>query len=324
MAHADLLSPRGIEESHFRIAEHVHRTPVFRSGMLDDLLGAEILFKCENFQKVGAFKFRGASNATALLSPPDRAKGLATHSSGNHAQAVALAARTYGVPAWIVMPSNSPRVKRDAVEAYGATVIESGPRIEDREEKMEEVLAERAASFIHPYDDEGVIAGQATVARELLEQVDELDAIIGPVGGGGLMSGTCLSTHYLSPKTALIGAEPSGADDAARSLASGTLQRNKTVDTIADGLRTNLSERTFSILRSHLEEIVTVTDEEIGGALRLVYERLKLVVEPSAAVPLAAFVKVRHRLAARRIGIILSGGNVDLDRIDFSQWSSPR
>lgn len=318
-----LLTKTGIEESHERIKDTVHRTPILSSHTINRLLGVEVVFKCENFQKIGAFKIRGASNASALLTPEERARGLATHSSGNHAQAVALAAHLAGVPAYIVMPVNAPRVKREAVRGYGARITESGPRIEDREATMAEVLAEVGAWFIHPYDDERVISGQATVAKELYSQAPDCDVVIGPVGGGGLMSGTCLATRSFSPETAVYGAEPTGADDAARSLAAGHRLANDAVDTIADGLRTNLSDRTFDILRHHLEEIITVTDEEIGSALRFMYERLKIVVEPSSAVPLAALIRERRRFAGKRVGIILSGGNVDLDAIDFSTWTAP-
>lgn len=318
-----LLTKTGVEESHERIAYQVHRTPVIVSGAITALLGVEVFFKCENFQKIGAFKIRGASNAAALLSPEDRARGLATHSSGNHAQAVALAAQRAGVPAYIVMPSNSPRVKREAVRGYGARITESGPRIEDREATMKELLSKVNASFIHPYDDERVISGQATAARELIEECNNLDVVMGPIGGGGLMSGTCVATRAFSPGTVIVGTEPSGADDAARSLAAGQRLCNTLVDTIADGLRTNLSDLTFDILRQHIEEIITVDDAEIGAAMRLIYERLKIVVEPSAAVPLAALIRERARFSGKRVGIILSGGNVDLDRIDFSIWTAP-
>lgn len=316
----DLLSPAGIAASHERIAPHVHNTPILHSRTIDALIGATVLFKCENFQRIGAFKIRGASNATALLSDKLKAKGLATHSSGNHAQAVALAAKRAGIPAHIVMPSTSPAVKRAAVAGYGAHIIESGPTIEDRETTMKRVLAEIDANFIHPYDDERVISGQATAAREMLQEDGAIDTVMGPVGGGGLMSGTCLSCHAASSKIDVIGCEPSGADDAARSLATGMLQRNTSVDTIADGLRTNLSERTFSILQEHLSEVITVTDEEIGNALRFVYERLKIVIEPSSAVPMAALIQQRERFAGRRIGLIVSGGNVDLSALDFGRW----
>ncbi len=319
-----VLTPQGIVESHQRIAPHIHQTPILRSTTLDRLLGVRVVFKCENFQRVGAFKIRGATNASLLLSAADRGRGLATHSSGNHAQAVALAARRAGVPAYIVMPSNSPRVKKEAVRQYGAEIFESGPRIDDREAKMEEVLQRVEATFIHPYDDPRVIAGQATATKELLEDWDDLDFVFGPIGGGGLMSGACLAARAFSRRTRVIGSEPQGADDAARSLAAGRRVVNKSVDTIADGLRTNLSDRTFSILSNHLEEIVTVTDAEIGAAMRLVFERLKIVIEPSAAVPVAALLKTRSRYSGRRVGVLLSGGNIDLDAVDLALWSAPR
>jgi threonine dehydratase len=318
-----LLSRSGIEETHDRIAPFIHRTPVLTSTAINGMVGGQVFFKGENLQKVGAFKIRGASNAAALLADSERARGLATHSSGNHAQAVARAAQRLGVPAFIVMPRNAPAVKRAAVEGYGATVIESGPTIADREETMEGVLSETKAAFIHPYDDERVISGQATAARELLQEYPDLDVLMAPVGGGGLMSGTCLAARYFGRRGNAIrsfGCEPAGADDAARSFAAGHRLTNTTVDTIADGLRTNLSDRTFAILRDHLEEIITVTDEQIGRAMRLIYERLKTVVEPSAAVPLAALMSRREHFGNRRIGIILSGGNVDFQQIDLSRW----
>jgi threonine dehydratase len=309
-----------------RIARHIHRTPVMHSASIDGLIGATVFFKCENFQKVGAFKIRGALNAASLLLADDRARGLATHSSGNHAQAVALAARIFGVAAHIVMPRNAPRIKRAAVEGYGARVIESGPLQSDREATVRQVLEETGAAFIHPYDDDRVIEGQATVAMELFQQTmgeEPLHALLAPVGGGGLMSGSCFATRAFSPGTVLIGCEPAGADDAARSLAAGRRLENDAVDTIADGLRTNLSDRTFAILREHLREIITVTDEEIGSALRMVFERLKIVIEPSAAVPLAALIQQRERFAGKRVGIILSGGNIDLGVFPFSGYESP-
>lgn len=323
MSTSELLTGKGIEESYQRIHERIHRTPVLSSSAIDSMLGVRVCFKCENFQKVGAFKIRGATNAASLLSRDELTNGLATHSSGNHAQAVAMAARLAGVPAYIVMPSNSPAVKRAAVAGYGAVITESGPRIEDREETMKDVLAETGATFIHPYDDERVIAGQATAAYEFHRQAEGLDVLMAPVGGGGLVSGSCIATRAFSPGTALIGTEPAGADDAARSLAAGRRLTNTIVDTIADGLRTNLSDRTFSILREHLQEIITVTDEEIGSALRLIYERLKIVVEPSSAVPLAALIRERSRFSGKMVGIILTGGNVDLGSVDFSQWRAP-
>ncbi len=315
-----LLSRSGIEETHDRIAPFVHRTPVLTSSAINAMIGGEVFFKCENFQKVGAFKIRGASNAAALLSEDELVRGLATHSSGNHAQAVARAAQRLGVPAFIVMPRNAPAVKRTAVEGYGARVIESGPNIEDREETMESVLAETKAAFIHPYDDERVISGQATAAKELLHEHPDLEILMAPIGGGGLMSGTCLAARHFGTsgrELRCFGCEPVGADDAARSFAAGHRLTNSRVDTIADGLRTNLSDRTFEILYHHLEDIVTVTDDQIGSAMRLIYERLKVVVEPSAAVPLAALFSRREQFRNLRIGIILSGGNADFQKIPY-------
>lgn len=296
------------------------------SRSIDRLVGAVVLFKCENFQKVGAFKIRGALNATMQLSADELARGLATHSSGNHAQAVALAARIAGVPAHIVMPRNAPRIKRAAVEGYGARVVESGPLQSEREVSIRQVLQETGAAFIHPYDDDRVIEGQATAAMEFFRQTADggpLDALLAPVGGGGLMSGSCLAARAFSSGTALVGCEPAGADDAARSLSAGRRLENDTVDTIADGLRTNLSDRTFTILREHLREVLTVTDDEIGAALLLILERLKIVVEPSAVVPLAALIQQRERFAGKRVGIILSGGNIDAGVFPFSRYRSP-
>jgi len=317
MSSSGLLTPDGIRRTHERIAQYIHRTPIFRSAGLDALFGMKMFFKCENFQKVGAFKIRGATNAALLLSPRERNRGIATHSSGNHAQAVALAARTLGVAAYIVMPENAPRVKRAAVEGYGATVTPCGPCMADREAAMKGVLEQTGAHFIHPFDDERVISGQATAARELLMELDHdgvrLDALLAPIGGGGLMSGTCLAAGGSGVK--LYGAEPSGADDASRSLATGKLQRNETVDTIADGLRTNLSELTFGILQSRLDGILTVDDDEILAALRLIIQRLKIVVEPSSAVPLAAVIRNRRQFEGKAVGIILSGGNVDMGMV---------
>lgn len=298
-----------------RLRGVVHRTPVVTCRTLDEMAGRSLFFKCEHLQYVGAFKFRGASNAVALLPGDAAARGVATHSSGNHAQALALAARNRGVPAHIVMPTNAPAVKRDAVAGYGAVIHPCEPTLAAREETAARVVAETGATFVHPYDDARVIAGQGTAALELLEDVPDLDAVVAPVGGGGLMSGTCLAVRALRPKALLFGAEPAGADDAARSLAAGRRIPQTAPDTVADGLRTGLSDLTFSILRGHLETIVTVDDAAILRALRLAWERAKLFVEPSAAVPLAAVLSDGFRAlpGLARVGIILSGGNVDLD-----------
>ena len=302
-----------------RIAGAAHRTPVATCATLDRLAGRSLYFKCEHLQKVGAFKFRGATNAVALFGEERAARGVVTHSSGNHAQALALAARRRGVPAHIVMPTSAPAVKRAAVEGYGARVIPCAPTLQAREDTTARVLTETGGSLVHPYDDPHVIAGQGTAALELLEDVPGLDAILAPVGGGGLMAGTCVATRGAAPGVRLWGSEPAGADDAARSLAAGRLIPQTAPNTVADGLLTSLGERTWPILRDHLEGILTATDEAIIHAMRLLWERAKLLVEPSAAVPLAALLSggLAGHPEIRRVGIILSGGNVQVDRLPF-------
>lgn len=306
------ITQKDIAGAHERIRPYIHRTPVLTSQALDRLAGASLYFKCENFQKIGAFKIRGGMNAALSLSPAEVEKGLATHSSGNHAQAIAYAARTLGVPAYIVMPNNSPAVKVAAVQGYGAEVIFCVPTQAAREQTLAEVLHRTGAAFVHPYDNDFVIAGQATCAKELLEDVSDLDTLIAPVGGGGLMSGTCLAAHFWRPGVAVYAGEPEGAGDAVLSLKSGKVEQAPYVNTIADGLRTTLSERTLSILQQHLREVVLVSDVDIVQAMRWVYERLKIVIEPSSAVPFAAVLKRPDVFADRKIGIILTGGNVDL------------
>ena len=315
-----LLTRRQIEEAHARVRPRAHRTPVLTSSTLDRLTGAELHLKCENFQKVGAFKFRGAWNAVASLGAEELARGVTTHSSGNHAQALALAARSLGTRAIIVMPRNAPRVKLDAVRGYGAEVVLCEPTLEARERETARVIAETGAILVHPYDDPRIIAGQATAAKELFEDAGELDLVLAPVGGGGLLSGTALAAHHFSPRTAVVGAEPAGADEAYRSLAAGRLVPSVAPRTIADGLLTSLSERTFAVIRALVREIVTVDDRAIVRAMRLLWERMKIVVEPSAAVPVAAVLERRIDVAGRRVGVILSGGNVDLDRLP---WVDP-
>lgn len=302
-----------------RIRPHVHVTPVMTCEAINALTGADLFFKCENLQKVGAFKARGATNAVFALTDKQAARGVATHSSGNHAAALALAARLRGVPAYIVMPSNAPAVKRAAVEGYGAEIFTCEPTLAARESKLEEVLAKTSASFIHPYDNPFVIAGQGTAALELLDTVPSLDAIMVPVGGGGLLSGTALATTTMHPTTDVWGAEPSGADDAYLSLRDGTLHPQVAPQTIADGLRTSLSERTFRIISSQVTGILTVTEDNIIRAMRLVWERMKLVVEPSGAVPLGVVLQHGAQFRGKRVGLILSGGNVDLQRLPWPQ-----
>jgi len=300
-----------------RLDGDVRRTPVLTCSSLDDIVGMRLFFKCENFQTVGAFKFRGATNAVRLLSEDDAGRGVVTHSSGNHAQALALAARRRGIPAWIVMPSGAPAIKRAAVEGYGATVVACEPTLEAREAGAARVGAETGATFVHPYDDARVIAGQGTAALELLDDVLGLDAVIAPVGGGGLMSGTCVTVHGLNPGVRLYGAEPERADDARRSLDAGRRIPVGKADTMADGLRTSLSDLTFGILQTHLDGLPTVSEDEIASAMRHVWERMKIVIEPSSAVALAACARLHPELAGKRVGIILSGGNVDLDHLPW-------
>jgi threonine dehydratase len=306
-----------IEDAVQRIRLHIHRTPVLTCSSLDRLAGARLFFKCENLQKVGAFKFRGASNAVFSLPEAEASRGVATHSSGNHAQALALAARLRGVPAHIVMPENSPRIKVEAVRGYGGRIVFCPPTQKDRESTLREVVRETGAVFIHPYDDPRVIAGQATCARELLEEVPGLDLLLAPVGGGGLASGTALAARYWSPSTRVVAAEPKGADDAYRSLAAGRIIPSTAPKTIADGLRTSLGELTFPILRALLSAVVTVSEQAIVQAMRLIWERMKILVEPSAAVPLAALLEGELPAAGLKVGVILSGGNLDLDSLPW-------
>jgi threonine dehydratase len=307
------IAPRieEIRDAHERIRGVIHKTPVITCATLDEISGYQLFFKCENLQRVGAFKFRGASNAVMSLSKAQAERGVCTHSSGNHAQALARAARDYGIPAWIVMPSNAPAVKRDAVVGYGATVISCEPTLEARETTAAAVMTDTGATFIHPYDDARVIAGQGTAAVELLDQVEHLNAIVAPIGGGGLMSGTCIAAAAIDPNVRLIGAEPTGADDAARSLEAGQLIAQTAPDTMCDGLLTSLSELTWSILSSHLETIVRVSDDHVSAAMTLLWERAKCIVEPSSATVLAATLSDDCPLpSGSRIGLILTGGNV--------------
>ncbi len=300
-----------------RIKPYAHRTPVLTCRSIDERVGARLYFKCENFQKVGAFKFRGACNAVMLLSEAEARRGAATHSSGNHAQALALAAQIRGVPAYIVMPENSPRVKIAAVEGYGAQIRFCKPTLTARETTLQEVVQETGATFIHPYNDLRVIAGQATAAKELLEEVESPDTLIVPVGGGGLLSGTALSCRYFSPGATVLAGEPAGADDAFRSLQAGRIIPSENPRTIADGLLTSLGENTFAIIREHVREILTVSEDSIIAAMRLIWERMKIVVEPSAAVPLGALLERPDQFRNQTIGMILSGGNVDLERLPW-------
>lgn len=308
---------KDIQVAEYRIEDHVNHTPILTSSTLNDMTGGELFFKCENMQKVGAFKFRGATNAVLSLSEEESVNGVATHSSGNHAQALALAARNRGIPAYIVMPDNSPKVKVNAVKGYGAQITFCEPTLESRESTLEEVVERTGARFVHPYNDPWIIAGQATAALELINEIEGLDIIMTPVGGGGLLSGTALSTKYISDGTKVIAAEPVEADDAYRSFKTGKLVPSQDPVTIADGLKTSLGDLNFDIIRCYVDDIVTVSEEGIKEAMRTIWERMKIIVEPSAAVPFGALLEKKVSAKDKRIGIILSGGNVDLDRLPW-------
>jgi len=316
-----------IREAHTRIAPRIHRTPVLTSHSLNAIAGVQFFFKCDNFQKTGSFKIRGAANATLSLSDAEAAHGIVTPSSGNHGAAVACAAAWRGVPAYIVMPKNAPPVKCRAVESYGGKITFSEPTMTSRTETCARVQAETGAILIHPYDNDRIITGQATAAKEFLEEVPDLDAVFAPVSGGGLLSGTCLSAKALRTDIHVFGCEPSRADDAYRSLTTGTLQSLDSSDTIADGLRASLAPRTFVILRRHVDRVLLVTEEEIIAAMRLIWERMKIIIEPSSAVAIAPLLRpgavtdldlsARFDSSPPKLGVIFSGGNVDLSAIPF-------
>lgn len=309
---------REIREASERIRPFVHRTPILTCNTLNRMCEMEIFFKCENFQKVGAFKIRGATNAVFSLGDEEASRGVATHSSGNHAAALALAASWRGIKAYVVMPENAPQVKRNAVADYGAEIIFCKPTLDAREEGLANVVDRTGATFIHPYNDYLVISGQGTAALEVCEEVPDLDIVMTPVGGGGLLSGTAIAVSAVSPKTSVIAAEPERADDAYRSFHAGRIIPSDNPDTIADGLRTSLGDLTFPIIRRYVKEIVTVSEEGIVRAMRSIWERMKIIVEPSAAVPLGALLTKRIGLSGKRIGIILSGGNVDLANLPWT------
>lgn len=310
---------RDIELAMQLIASDVHRTPVLTSRQLDGITGARLFFKCENFQKVGAFKFRGATNAVLNLTDSQRAAGVVTHSSGNHAAALAHAAVSRGVKAYIVMPSSAPEVKKRAVAGYGAEITFCEPTLAAREAAADEIIRRTGATMIHPYDNFFIIAGQGTAAMEMLADLSAPDAVIAPVGGGGLLSGTAIATRHLAPATQIYGAEPLLADDAARSLHAGAIQPALPPRTIADGLLTSLCERTFTVIRENVDDILTVTEEQIIEAMTLIWTRMKIVVEPSSAVPLAAVLANRELFSGKSVAIVISGGNADLSKLPFAQ-----
>jgi len=304
-----------IKDAHERIAPYIHRTPILTSKSIDEISGAEIYFKCENFQKIGAFKIRGASNA--ILQLDNKIQAVATHSSGNHAQAVAFAAKMRRMKAFIVMPETAPKIKVKAVKGYGAEVIFCAPNQAARESTLNEVVEKTGAAFIHPYDNKEVICGQASAAKEIIEDVPKLDFLLAPVGGGGLLAGTALSTHYLSINTKVIAGEPKGADDAFRSIQKGEILPSINPNTIADGLLTSLGKLNFPIIQQYVSNIITVDDQEIIQAMRLIWERMKIIIEPSCAVPLAVVLQQRELFNNKKIGLILTGGNVDIDKLPF-------
>ena len=300
-----------------RVAPFVHRTPVLTSRLLNEMAGAEVFFKCENLQKMGAFKMRGAINAIQQLSEAQKKAGVVTHSSGNFGQALALAAKNLGVNAYIVMPSSAPAVKIEAVKSYGGLVTITEPTLEAREKSAAIIVAEKGAVFLHPSNDMNVILGQGTAALELLQDQPGLEYIMSPVGGGGLIAGTALAAHYLGNNCRVIGAEPMEVDDAYRAFKSGKIEYNTSTDTIADGLKTNLGDINFPIIMELVSDIIRVEEGEIVNAMKLIWERMKLVIEPSSAVPFAALLKEREKFKNKKVGIILSGGNVELSNLPF-------
>ncbi len=311
------MNKQTLIETHNRIKPFIHKTPVLTSELLNEISGANLFFKCENFQKMGAFKMRGATNAILSLSEEERKRGVVTHSSGNFAQAVSLAAKKLGVKAYIVMPENAPQVKKNAVKTYGGEIIECESTPQAREETANRIQKEKGASFLHPSNQDEVIYGNSTVAMELLEECPNLDVILTPVGGGGLIAGTALAAYHFSNNCKVIGGEPLEVDDAYRSLISGKIETNETFTTIADGLRTHLGDRNFPIIQKHVDKIIRVEEDEIINAMQLIWERMKILVEPSSAVPFAAVLKNKEEFKNKNVGIIISGGNVDVTNLPF-------
>ncbi len=304
--------------AHERIKPHIHRTPVLTSSFLNELTGAELFFKCENFQKAGAFKVRGASNAVFGLDEETAKAGVATHSSGNHALSLSYAAGRRGIPCHVVMPRTAPQAKKDAVRGYGGIITECEPSTSSREAVFAEVEARTGAEFVHPYNDPRVIAGQGTCSKELMEQTDGLDAVVAPIGGGGMVSGTCLTLSNLAPEVKIFAAEPEQADDAARSFRAGHIIADDAPETVADGLKVPLKELTWHFVSNHVTDILTASEQEIVDAMRLIWARMKIVMEPSSAVPLATILKNRDVFAGKRVGIIITGGNVDLGKLPWN------
>lgn len=306
-----------VVRAHERIAPHIHRTPVLTSSYFNELTGAELFFKCENFQKAGAFKVRGASNAVFGLDDDQARLGVCTHSSGNHALSLSYAAGRRGIPCNVVMPRTAPQAKKDAVRGYGGVITECEPSTSSREAVFAEVQARTGGEFVHPYNDPRVIAGQATCSREMLDQVEGLDAIIAPIGGGGMISGTCLTVSSIAPGVDVFAAEPKNADDAYRSFKAGHIIADDAPETVADGLKVPLKDLTWHFVRNHVTDVLTATEDEIIEAMKLTWKRMKIVMEPSCAVPLATILKNRDLFKGRRVGVVITGGNVDLDSLPW-------
>jgi len=317
---SDLIIPTydDMLAAHARIAPYIHRTPVLTSSYFNELTGAELFFKCENFQKAGAFKVRGACNAVFGLSDEMAARGVATHSSGNHALSLSYAAGRRGIPCHVVMPRTAPEAKKAAVRGYGGIITECEPSTSSREAVFAEVQAATGAEFVHPYNDPRVIAGQGTCSRELLDQADDLDIVIAPIGGGGMISGTCLTLSHAAPGIDIIAAEPEQADDAYRSFMAGHIIADDAPDTVADGLKVPLKDLTWHFVSNHVADILTASDPEIVAAMKLTWQRMKTVMEASSAVPLATILKNKEKFAGKRVGVIITGGNVDLDKLPWT------
>ena len=316
-----MITLKDIEKAHDRIRPFIHRTPILTNSSLNELSGAELFFKCENFQKAGSFKIRGATNAVQLLSKEDLKKGIATTSSGNHGAALSMAVTRRGGKTHVVMPHNTPKIKVENVKRNGGEIVWCETSQESREGVLEDLVKKNGSEVIHPYNDERIIAGQGTCAKELIEDCPDLDIIVSPVSGGGLIGGTLIMANEIEEKIEVYGAEPSEADDAFRSLVAGKIIPNKTINTICDGLRAQIGALNFPILKEFVSEIITITEEEVIGAMRMVWERMKLIVEPSCSITLAAVLKRKAQFSNKRIGLILSGGNVDLNRLPWSSTS---
>ena len=311
------MTRKNLIDCHNRIKPFIHNTPVLKSSYINEITGADVYFKCENFQKMGAFKMRGAANAILRLSDEQKSNGVVTHSSGNHAQAISLAAKKIGIKAYIVMPSNAPEIKKEAVKGYGGELIECESNLKAREAAAKDVVHSKSATFIHPSNNLDVIIGQGTAAKELIEQYGSFDHILVPIGGGGLIAGSALAAKYFGKNCTVIGAEPFEVDDAYRSLKSGKIETNESANTIADGLKTQLGDKNFPIIRNEIKSIIRITEEEIIESMKIIWERLKVICEPSCSLPLAAVLKNKETFRNKKVGIIISGGNVDLNNLPF-------